>query len=400
MRTTFLLLLAMLSSAVTSAQVQVVGTATTQIGGITRTETTIQDGPLPINQFKMLRLVRTHLPEEQLRAVVFLLPSLGIDFSSYEETEPHQNFSASIAGFFAQRGFAVYGYSSRLEGLSAGGCEAGLYDCSVMQGWNLQQFVDDVAFIRSQIAAAHPGLQVFAGGLSLGGIGAVAVMNDAGGDYDGFFVWEGMLFTPDPQVQALNQVYCAGLEAQLMAGLYFDGVGGNLLKKINKLAQLQPGGLTPIPLFPSFLTNRQVLVSALSVPTPGPVSMPVPDYILFAGNPATGELFFASDERLFENVSRFNDYAPNALVRDISCTLAGVETSYISNLAAYDGPILGIGGGRGFGPYMADNFALTSSTDVVMLLEPDFGHVDHLMTPFHRFFVEFPILDWIVERLD
>lgn len=389
----------LLAASAASGQYVVVGSASSEVGPFTRTETTIQDGPAPIDQFKIVRLARTHLAPEHARAVVFLLPSLGIDFSSYEETDPRRHPAASIAGYFAQRGLVVYGYSSRAEGVPAGGCEAGVIDCSPMADWGLQTLAEDIAFVRAQIAQDDPGLPVFVGGLSLGAIGTIAVLDDAPDDYAGAFLWEGMLFSNDPAVVALNQGYCAGLQAQIGAGIVYDGFGNNLFKKINKLAELQPDGLTAIPLFPSFLTNHQVLVSTLSQPAPGPVSGPVPGYILANGDPATDQLFYANEERLFENVSRFNDYAPLAAIRDLSCSLAGVETSFTDGLAQFDGPILAIGGGRAFGPYMQDTIDLTGSTDVTFLLEPDFGHVDHLLSANHRAYVERPIYRWIVDRL-
>ncbi len=247
-----------------------------------------------------------------------------------------------------------------------------------------------------------PGIseKAFVGGLSLGGISTVAVINDAPADYDGAFIWEGMLASPDPQVQALNQGYCAVLEAQLAAGLFFDGVGSNVIKKVAKLSASHPDGLTSIPLFPSFLSNHQVLVLAFSEVTPGPVTMPVPNYVLAAGSLAQDRLFFVSEPRLVENVSRFNDYAPIATIRDISCSLAGLEDRYVDNLGSFTGAVLGIGGGRGFGPYLSGTLDLIGSNDVEILIEPEFGHADHLLVPDHREFIERPILRWIRDRLE
>jgi len=386
----------LLMATAAAGQYQVIGTNSSQLeGGVTKTEIAVAAGPNPIDQFRITRLVKEHVPTEHLRGVIFFLPSLGIDFTSYEQRTPRRDLGSSIAGFFALRNFDVWGYSSRLEGLSAGGCEAGVYDCSPMAGWDMESLVADVAFARAQIEAHHPGAEVWVGGLSLGGIATIAVLDDAPNDYAGAFIWEGMLASPDPQIQALNQGYCAGVEAQLAAGLLYDGVGGNIFKKVTRLALINPEGAARVPLFPPFLTNQQAMVSFVSTPTPGPVSMPTPGYILLNGNAAQGELFFADLERLVDNVARFNDYVPLALVRDISCSLAGVETQFVDDLGDFTGPILGIGGGFGFGPYMQGNLALFGSTDVELLLEPDFGHADHLLTADHRRFVERPIYDWI-----
>jgi pimeloyl-ACP methyl ester carboxylesterase len=261
--------------------------------------------------------------------------------------------------------------------------------------------VDDIAFVRSQIEALHPGTKIVTGGASMGGILAVAVADAAPNDYDGVILWEGMLHTPDPAVQALNQGYCAALEAQLAGGASFDSFI-SVFREIPRFAEINPSGLTPIPLFPPFFTNHQVMVLAFSVPTPGPISMPVPGYIQMNGSLAEDRLFFADEQRIFDNViDRFNNYTPVVTARDVSCSLAGVETSYVNNLGAFTGSVLAIGGGKAFGPYLDDQLAqFTGTTDKTLLVEPDFGHIDHYMTADHREFVERPIFEWAVRVLD
>jgi pimeloyl-ACP methyl ester carboxylesterase len=372
---------------------QIVASASSEVGNFVRTEWTVQVGPNPIERFQMVRIVKDR-PDSGLRGSILLLPPLGSGFSFYEQRDESGGVGTSIAGYFAERGYDVYGYEPRYVGIPAGTCEAGIVDCSVMGSWDLQSQLDDLAFIRQRIEALHPGTPIVAGGASLGGILAVAVANEAPDDYDGVIVWEGMLASDDPGVQALNTAYCAGLEAQLTAGLVFDGVGTNVFKQVVKAAELEPGGLTVNPLFPPILTNHQLLVLLVSVPSPGPVTMPAPGYILMNGSFAEDRLFFASEPRLFENVGHFNDYSPNALVRDISCSLAGLETAYVSNLGSFTGSVLAIGGGRGFGAFMGHQLSLFGTGDVTFLLEPDFGHIDHFMTERHREYVERPIFRW------
>ena len=60
----------------------------------------------------------------------------------------------------------MFGYSPR-AGTTAGSCESGAIDCSPMADWGLQTMVDDVEFIRQQIAAEYPGLKIVVGGLSM-----------------------------------------------------------------------------------------------------------------------------------------------------------------------------------------------------------------------------------------
>jgi pimeloyl-ACP methyl ester carboxylesterase len=376
--------------AAASGPYAVTATATSRTGPLTRTELTIQAGVHPLDRFKMVRVARAHTG----RGAILFLPPLGTTFAFYEQRDENGAIGTSIAEYFALRGFDVYGMSPRFEGIPAGTCEAGVLDCSVMATWDLTSMLDDIAFVRSRISALHPGAKVVAGGASLGGILAVALADAAPGDYAGVFPWEGMLATPDPGVQALNQGYCTALEAQLAAGILYEGVGANVFREVTKNAGNTPDGLTPIPLFPPTLTNHEVMVLLLSVPSPGPFTMPTPGYFQMAGSLAEDRLFFASDARVIENVSRFNSYVPLALVRDISCSLAGVETSFTDNLASFTRPVLMLGSGHGFGPYMDDQLADFGSTDKRLILEPDFGHIDHMMTPRHRDFVERPIFEW------
>lgn len=377
----------------------ITGTAVSpSAGNLVRTEFTVQAGPHPLDRFKMVRLAKD-APASRLRGVILFLPPLGTTFSFYEQRDVNGAPGTSLAEYFALRNFAVYGYSPRFEGIPATSCEIGLVDCSVMAGWNLQTMVEDVAFVRSQIESYRPGTEVLMGGASLGSILAIAVANDAPADYDGLVLWEGMLFSRDAQVLAMNQGYCAALEGQLAAGLYWDGATSGVFKLFTQLADTTPGGLTPIPLFPPNLTNHQVFVSALSTVTPGPVSGPVPNYVQMNGSAAQDRLFNAQEERAFDNIRRFNNYFPTILVRDVSCSLAGVETRYTNHLASFHAPILAIGGGRGFGPYMGDQLSQFASTDKTFLLEPGFGHIDHFMSARHRDFAEEPIYRWALRVL-
>ncbi|HEY4563648.1 MAG TPA: hypothetical protein VIJ36_11740, partial [Thermoanaerobaculia bacterium] len=354
-------------AALASGPYQITATVQTQNGGFVRTEYSVRAGAHPLDRFKMVRLIRDGAAGH-LRGSLLFLPPLGTTFSFYEQRDTNGAPGSSIAEYFAQRGYDVYGVSPRFEGIPAGTCEAGALDCSIMATWDIASMVDDIAFVRSQIEILDPHTRIVTGGASLGGILALAVANAHPHDYDGIIVWEGMLHSQNPQVLALNQGYCAALQAQLAAGMIYDGVGTNLFKMVGSLSQTTPGGLTPIPLFPPNLTNHQLLVTFVSVSTPNPVTMPVPNYVLMNGSVAEDRLFNASEPRLYDDLSRFNDYSPVVLVRDVSCSLAGVETQYTSNLGSFHGSVLAIGGGRGFGPYMGDQLAQIGSTDQTFLL--------------------------------
>jgi len=126
----------------------------------------------------------------------------------------------------------------------------------------------------------------------------------------------------------------AALQGLLGAGVVADGVGVGVFKAVAQHARTRPDGLNAIPLFPPTFTSHQVLVLTLSVPAPGPVSMPVPGYVTVAGSLAE------------------------------------------------------------------DRFSSRRSSEAKkLLLEPEFGHVDHFMSPRHRRYVELPILSWLRDVL-
>ncbi len=393
--------LVLVAAAGAQAQYVVIGSTSTRVGPLERSEWTVAASPDPIDTFKMTRWVK-RAPGAPIRGAVLFLPSLGTTFALYEQRNAGGGLGTSVAEFFALRNYDVYGYSPRFEGIPAGSCEVGAVDCSAMAGWDIQSMLDDVSYVRDQIDVLQPGAGVVAGGLSLGGILAVAVANDDGARYEGVFPWEGMLVSNDPVVQGLNAGYCAAADALLMAGVIFDGVGNGVFKAITQYARTQPESLNTIPLFPPTFTSHQVMVLTGSLPAPGPISMPVPGYILVAGSLAEDRFFFASEDRYLENVvGTFNNYVPNPLVRDIPCALAGIDTTHTANLGAFTGSVLMIGGGKAFGGFMQDQLdAFTGTSDKELLVEPEFGHVDHFMSPQHRQFVEFPILGWLREVLD
>lgn len=378
----------------------IVASNQTLIGPLNRTAWIVQDGASPIDTFRITRLARD-TSVANLRGTILLLPPLGSSFEIYEQRDANDLFGTSIAEFFAARGFDIWGYSPRFEGIPAGTCEAGVLDCSPMADWNLQSMIDDVSFVRDQIELLDPGTDVVVGGLSLGAMLSIAVANADGARYAGIFPWEGILESADPAVQALNTGYCAAVEAQLAGGIIFDGVGNGIFKKVGQHAADNPDGLTPIPLYPPFLTNRQVLVSVLVDPPSGPVSMPVPGFQQLTPTPAGDDFEHVSGARLIENIlTGFNDYTPHAAVRDISCAIAGSDTTHTSNLHLFTGDVLMIGGGHGFGGFMNDQAgAFTSAASVALRVESDFGHVDHFFTRFHRHFVELPIFMWLKNTL-
>src|SRR5262245_55339567 len=344
------------------------------LGQLLLTDTVVQDGPLAINRFTVHRLRRPFVPP---RGTLLLLPSNGNSFREYLFHEDG-DVTRSFAAFFARLGYDVWGYSPRTTGIAAGACATTL-DCSPALGWSLQTIVDDVTFIRAKIKAVSPGARPVVGGLSLGAISGLAVVNQHPGDYGGLIAWEGSVVTDDPAIRAYNLPFCNQFSALVAAGVAVDDQTSPFVKLVAQLAQVAPHDpfVVPVPGFPPGLTNHQALVLILATPNPFAPS-PRAGFITAAGDVATDQLFFSDDARLIANILVFDDVTSNAVGRDLYCSLAGVETAHSANLAGFTAPTLIIKAGLGLGPIMDELPGKLGSTSVVIHGMDAFGHVDHL----------------------
>ena len=392
-----LVILAILSFAqITYAQTyQIVGSQTSTVANnLDKTVTTVQVGSHPLDRFLITRVRKAQGQSKQ--GTLLLLPPLGSGFQNYEVGDGG-DYANSFAGFFARRGFDVWGYSQRVQGLTSGQCESGAVDCSAMAGWGLQTILNDTAFIRQQIELAHPGEKPVVGGLSLGSIASIAVIDAAPQDYAGAILIEGSLYTENPETRAVNAGFCAFFEAQLAGGVFYDGQNLPGFKLLNHLAEVAPNDPSPLPGFPPGFTNHRAWVAAMSAPPVGPIT-PRPGYFFLAGSVAEDRYFFADEPLVHANINTFVDYVANRTVRDVNCSLAGDRT-FTSNLQSFDGPVIIFGGGHGFGPEMLETAGLMTNARITTNFNADYGHVDHVFSTRHMQEVEHPVLAWLLHEV-
>jgi pimeloyl-ACP methyl ester carboxylesterase len=393
MKTLALLALLLCTRPAHAQTYQIVGAENSNVAGnLTRTVTTIQVGDNPLDRFLVTRVVKS-VPSGASQGTLLLLPPLGSGFQNYEVGDDG-DYNNSFAGFFARRNFDVWGYSQRVQGLSAGTCESGARDCSPMAGWGLQTIVSDVAFIRTLIELAHPGEKPVVGGLSLGSIASVATINAHPGDYAGAILLEGTLYDENAEVRAINAGFCAVFEDLLANGVYYDGQGTPGFKLLNHLAETDPDGLSSLPGFPPGFTNHRAWVAAMSAPPLSPTT-PRPGYAFLAGSVAEDRFFYASEPLVHANIRGFVDYVATRTIRDVSCGMAG-ERTFSNNLQNFGGAVIIFAGGRGFGTGMTDTAGLLSSARITLNYKEDYGHVDHVFSTRHLHEVEHPILAWLL----
>lgn len=367
---------------------QVVETETRRVGPLTVTEETIQVGDDPAARFTLHRMFKENAGR---RGALLMMPGGGSNFAFYSADEDGREMQ-SFAAFFALRGIEVWGYSPRTRGLAPGAC-SGAIDCSGMATWGMQAVVDDGLYIRERMREVLGEEKPLLGGLSLGAMSALAMLDARPGDWAGAVIWEGMIYSTDPVVLAANQVVCDDLEAQIAAGVLWDETNYPLIRLLYELATNDPNGPTPLPGFPPGFTNRQIYLLLLSAPQPAPPAY-VPGYTLAVGSVEEDRFFYSSEERLAMLVLQLNHYEPMALIRDYTCALAG-ERTFTDNLGSFTAPVYAIGGGHGFGGWMGDNIALLGSTDVTWNYVPEFGHGDHFASPDHRTLLEKPLFEWM-----
>lgn len=387
----FVLATAFAAAPVAAQPYEIVATQTEALGPFVRTDWVVQEGGDPLDRFGMHRIRRAHGISPH--GIVLLLPPLANPFRFYE-TDPSGIWGRSFAASLARRGYEIWGYSVRGEGLVLGDCESGAVDCSAMDGWGLGTIVDDIAFIRDRIAAEHPGHAPIVGGFSLGATMVIATLNAHPDDYSAAIIFEGSLYTEDPEVIDLNVGSCELLDQLLAAGILWDGDGLPFVKEVALLAAADPDGPTPFIGFPPGFTNHQVLVFILSVPQESPLNQ-TPGFVRCAGDVFADEFFFCDDERTVVFSLLFNDYFDLRTVRDLDCGLAG-DPTYNGDLAAFQGPVLLIGGGLSYAGLNRDLAgALTGSAEVTRIEDPEFGHADHWFNAEHLRFVERRVWRWL-----
>ena len=381
---------------VTQAQTyQIISTTSSNVSNnVTKTVKTVQVGSNPLNRFLMTR-VRKNIPNDDLKGTILLLPPLGSGFQNYEVGDGG-DYEKSFAGFFARRNYDVWGYSQRVQELTAGSCESNAIDCSVMADWGMQTIVDDVAFIRQQIEVAHPGEKPVVGGLSLGSIAAIATINAHPSDYAGAILNEGTLYDENTAVRNINANFCAAFDSLLAQGVFYDAQGIQGFKLISHLAKVDPAGPTPLPGFPPGFTNHQAFVAAMSAPPLSPTT-PRPGYQFLAGSVAEDRFFFVNEPLIHASISVFVDYVANRTIRDVSCGLAG-ERTFSNSLHNFTGSVIVFAGGTGFGTSMTDTANLMTSAEVTVNFRPEYGHVDYVFSNDHLHEVEHAVLKWLGEE--
>jgi pimeloyl-ACP methyl ester carboxylesterase len=339
---------------------------------LTRTSYAVQVGDDPLNRFSITNVSkrRGNRGDPAILLSPFTLPG---EFYEISETGDYRR---SAAGELAQAGFDVWLVDQRHTGLEPGSCESGAVDCSVLATWDFDAASTDALFALELVKAENPCKKPVIGGFSAGANTAMATVNRAPEAFAGVFLYEGTFFTEDPGIRQHNDVVCSTLEGALAAGNVYDPSLA-VLGMVLRLADADPLGAFPLPIFPPGTTNQQALLYVYASPPPPGAFAPTPSFVRLLGDFSTQTLVHSNQDRLELLGPLFDYYGSLALQRDLACGLAGRDDSHYANLSTFGGDVLIFVEGTGFGPAMFDSAGLfENAASVTIDHDPDLGEAD------------------------
>jgi pimeloyl-ACP methyl ester carboxylesterase len=358
------------SDAGKSGQFQVVSTRNdSRISSpLVKIDTIVQNGPDSRDRFTMHTMYRH--PGSHDRGTILLIPSLVSNFDEYLLNENGDRMD-SLAAMLALEGYVVYGYSPRTAQIPVNGCSTLRFDCSIMGTWGFAAYLSDIDYIRQQ--ATHGEHKPVIGGLSLGGMLAIAAVNVNPSGYAGLWAWDAIMYSRAADVLEVAGANCAALQfATLSLGAYFEEGLPNAVKFLVSLGE-------------------QSALLFFGVPQPG---LGAPYFIQLAPNATFTGFRFASFPRVVAQVNDLNNVESLPILRDGQCAFSGDRT-FTGNLASWFGPVLALEMGLGWGTYMHDTLGLMSSTDITIYSTAQFGHLDAYTIANHEDYVDRPLLTWL-----
>jgi pimeloyl-ACP methyl ester carboxylesterase len=315
--------------------------------------------------------------------------------------------SQSLPVFLAENGVDVWGIDFRWTFVPQG-----TTDFSFMEDWGIETDARDlgIALGVARVTRALTGSgfgKIHLLGWSRGGQTGYAYLNTESQlpqglrQVKGFIPADIFLKTDD---EALRQAACDRVTG--LAGAPPQSENGVLFQLLGVLANADPNGASPIPLFAG-LTNRQ---AALFVGTlTFQIFQPVPFYHFVAGtfdaNSLPNGLLYTDETAFFDFESLASPYEPNQVVIDGDAVVCDqTDVAFDDHLEDITVPVLYVGAGGGFGEFGVYTTTLLGSTDVTTLIVDkapdaariiDYGHAELFLANDAQALVWQPILDWI-----
>lgn len=357
---------------------------------LTRTEMVVQAGDSPLNRFSITRVSPRGY---RAKPPLILLSPFMLPGAFYEVSET-PSYEGSLAGKLAKQR-DVWLVDHRRTGLQPGECESGAHDCSVMGEWDVDAAVSDALLATSLARMFVPTRKPVVGGFSAGSSAALALVNHAPKRFSGVFLYEGTLYTEQPEIIEHNTEACAALRDGVNDGVVADPSLA-LFGPLIALAAQDPNGPSPLGVFPDGTTNQQAFLGVFSSPPPPGALSPTPNFVRMIADFSTEQLVYSNQDRLAAVGPMFDSYGALPALRDLACGLAGEEDSHVDNLAAFKGDVMVALGGTGFAQAMLDTAGLFSNASSLTISEwPEQGEADPY---FHHDWQQVfyaPLRDWL-----
>jgi hypothetical protein len=383
--------IALLAAGAFSSYHVVSTTVTSPHPSLERVAYEVQVGPSPLNRFEITHIHKKCAHDEGSLILLspFLLPG------AFYEISETGHYLKSAAGRLANSDVDLWLVDQRQTHLTAGACESGAADCSVMASWNFDTYSSDALFALSLLRAQKPREKPVIGGFSAGSNTTLATIDRAPREFKGAFLYEGTFFTEDPTIQAHNDAICDELEAKLSSGVYYDATAA-IPGLVLRLAAADRDALSPIPGFPPGTTNQLAELFVFGSPPPPGAISPTPGFTRCLADFTTQSYVYTNQTRLELAGPLFDSYASVAALRDLACGLAGRDDSHYDNADAFRGKVEIFVEGSGFGPAMFDTASLFDSASAVAIdSNPEFGEADPY---FHRDWEKYfyrPLRKWL-----
>jgi len=321
------------------------------------------------------------LPFTQLEGAVVLAPG-GASSTAMYDLEPG---GMSLIEYLASYGLDVYTYNSRTTGMNGAQC---LLANNIIGEWGMQRYVDDVRIIGAIAWLTHLFQAPAIGGLSLGAMVSIASLNDPPilWNWRKAAIMDGTLYYADPDLQAVYQIACDDYTQKASSGIRYDSLSYLLLTSLWHAYLDNPNGVSIWSIGaceqscldeennPRYCTNDECMHLVATQPQQPPVAE-APDYVYLAGQINPNMLYYADEDLMTAAVDQFNTCEPYLLMSNYYCCFTGI-CEFTDNLDSYDGDILAVKTGMGFGPHMDDNLDLLENANIQELVVSQYGHAD------------------------
>ncbi|WP_422381262.1 hypothetical protein [Marinicellulosiphila megalodicopiae] len=369
----------------------------TKEGPLTIVEQNWQDGDNVLNQFSTKQIKREHKNKYKHKHKKAL--PIVILASSFNVTIDHLSISStgkyldSFEAVLAKAGFEVWVIEDRMLFGDASICEQN--DCSIMQTWGLDQRVEDIKWLKDHVINAG-NQEVVVGGITGGGMAAIATVNRYPDDFVGVFS-TGALYSNDIETQIHNMQSCDDFKMAQSQGVdYLNVLEG--FDPVISLARYYPEQDSPIFMG---LTNKQTLLTILGVPGFLGKNAYSASYVFGLAKTDLSDFKYVDIELFYRDYDTFGHLASVQHHLDINCAFTG-ERTFTDQLEYFNGDVLLLGGGGAMTPMLVDTGDLFTQANVKVVNNPiDGGEADNYLidSQIRKKILDRKIIKWI-RKLD